>query len=185
MQTRARLSTWMSCLLAAIVVISLFSWLAYRSAEQKRLNGLLVEKAYEGDLNAVSRALKQGADPNAMDEQWVPPDAFSRLKSYFSSATKGPTTALMRASIAGHVEVVRVLLDRGADVNARGDAQHTALMDAMKNGRIEVVRLLISRGADVNAKNIYGTSTLGYLRWCMPQKQQEMRTILVKAGAHE
>jgi ankyrin repeat protein len=53
---------------------------------------------------------------------------------------------LIEAARHGHREVVRVLLDAGANVRAR-DAGHTALWWAKKEGHQPVVDLLIERGA--------------------------------------
>ena len=58
--------------------------------------------------------------------------------------------ALVNASRKGHLETVRLLLDRGADVHARNDH---ALRFAAQRGRLETVRLLLDRGADVHAQN--------------------------------
>jgi ankyrin repeat protein len=55
----------------------------------------------------------------------------------------------MTAARAGSAEVVRMLLDRGADVNAREKYKgQTALMWAAAERHPDVVRLLIDRGAD-------------------------------------
>ena len=40
-------------------------------------------------------------------------------------------TALMMASMAGHAEVVKLLLSKGADVNAKIDGGGTALLAAV------------------------------------------------------
>src|SRR5712692_4092092 len=58
---------------------------------------------------------------------------------------------LFRAAVEGNVNLVRALLDAGADVNAREEEGETPLMYASVEGRTEVVLLLISRSADVNA----------------------------------
>jgi ankyrin repeat protein len=49
-------------------------------------------------------------------------------------------------------EVVRILLQEGADVNAQDGPCTTALQEASGNGRTEVVRPLLQEGADVNAR---------------------------------
>ena len=53
----------------------------------------------------------------------------------------------MMASQNGHLDVVRVLLDKGAEVNAKRIDGTTALMVASQNGHREVVRELLEKGA--------------------------------------
>lgn len=61
-------------------------------------------------------------------------------------------TPLDLAAGEGHVEVVKVLLDHHADVNARRtDSGVTALYAAAGTGHSEVVKLLLDHHADVNA----------------------------------
>lgn len=62
-------------------------------------------------------------------------------------------TALYYASRRGSVEIVRMLLKRGADVNLVPTFRYfggTALYWASREGREEIVRLLLEAGADVN-----------------------------------
>lgn len=59
-------------------------------------------------------------------------------------------TALHHAAIGGHADVVQVLLDSGADINARGSGGETPLLLAAAKGNLEVVELLVKNGADVN-----------------------------------
>ena len=58
-------------------------------------------------------------------------------------------TALMEAARAGHYDIVKMLLDEHADIDARNLKGNTALMAAAGEGRADVVRLLIDRGAAV------------------------------------
>ena len=57
---------------------------------------------------------------------------------------------LVWASSNGHLEIVRLLLEHGADVHARDDE---VLIWASRNGHLEVVRLLLNKGADIHAWN--------------------------------
>jgi ankyrin repeat protein len=60
----------------------------------------------------------------------------------------GGLTPLMLAAGAGHLEVARWLVDRGAAVDEQDRTGGTALCMASKEGRTPVVRLLLERGAD-------------------------------------
>jgi len=59
-------------------------------------------------------------------------------------------TALMVASGGGNMEVVRYLIERGADINAKSCEGSTAIMPAVHRNRADIVGLLISKGAKVN-----------------------------------
>jgi ankyrin repeat protein len=90
--------------------------------------------AVNGSAAVVDALLKAGADANA-------------------EVTDGETV-LMLAARTGNPDAVRVLLDRGANVNAR-ETWHgeTALMWAAAEDHASVVSLLASRGADLNVKS--------------------------------
>jgi ankyrin repeat protein len=59
-------------------------------------------------------------------------------------------TPLLYASAAGHYNIVQVLLNSNADINATDLDGRTALINAMDNGRDNIFSLLIEKGADVN-----------------------------------
>ncbi|KAF4998341.1 hypothetical protein FGRMN_3221 [Fusarium graminum] len=61
--------------------------------------------------------------------------------------------ALNSALFGGHIEVVKLLLDSGADVNSDrdGSSLSTSLQIASFYGQLEVVQLLLNNGADPNA----------------------------------
>jgi Ankyrin repeats (3 copies)/Ankyrin repeats (many copies) len=61
-------------------------------------------------------------------------------------------TALFWASEYGHEKVVQILLERGADINARGRGYSNALYTASEGGHEKVVQMLLERGADVNTQ---------------------------------
>ncbi len=58
----------------------------------------------------------------------------------------------------GEVDTVRILLNRGADVNTKDNYGFTPLIFAAKYGHTTTVKLLLTRGADVNVKS----KLLGY-----------------------
>jgi len=67
-------------------------------------------------------------------------------------------TLLMHAAAFGTVEILKLLLDAGADVNARNDFDATALLWGARDA--EKSRLLIEHGANVNARSKQGRTPL-------------------------
>jgi hypothetical protein len=51
----------------------------------------------------------------------------------------------MIASQNGHIEIVKLLLDKGADINLQNSNDETALILAHKNGHTEIVTLLLNK----------------------------------------
>ena len=59
----------------------------------------------------------------------------------------------MNAAMLGRVEVVKALIDAGADIQKKGQFGYTALHAAAQNGHLDVVQTLVKYGASVNCKN--------------------------------
>jgi ankyrin repeat protein len=68
--------------------------------------------------------------------------------------------ALRSAVREGDLLVVQVLLDAGAEVNAKDEVGTTILMHAVLDADVAVVKLLLSKGADANAQNRKGATAL-------------------------
>ncbi len=98
-----------------------------------------------GDL-PLARAVDMG--DRKMVETML--DAGARINAAASA------TALQRAAFNGHVDLVKLLLSRGASVHKRSKFRGTAVMTAVYNAKvaeavqIEILSLLIARGARVN-----------------------------------
>ncbi|OCK88179.1 ankyrin [Cenococcum geophilum 1.58] len=56
------------------------------------------------------------------------------------------------ASRRGHLKVVKVLLDQGADINQKTKSGRTALHEAVGTGQVDITRYLLENGADITAQ---------------------------------
>ncbi len=92
---------------------------------------------------------------------------------------KAGMTPLMRAAMAGHKDVLQLLLDQGAKVNVPGGRQ-TPLMFAVMGGNLSVARILLERGATVNATEAHGITAL--MR-AVESGDSAMAQLLVSFGA--
>jgi ankyrin repeat protein len=72
-------------------------------------------------------------------------------------------TPLIHAAESGAAEIVEVLLERGAALEAR-DSRHsrTALIAAAAAGQADAVRILLERGADNGRKDVNSKTALDY-----------------------
>lgn len=105
----------------------------------------LMAAAQVGDLERVKRLLAEGADVNASDEAgWN-----ALIKACYNPEQK-----------RGHADVVRVLIDAGADIEAPIGYGVRPLMLAAGYGETAVVEVLLRAGADVLAKNEGGYTAL-------------------------
>jgi ankyrin repeat protein len=108
------------------------------------------------DEKAILRAAKKG-------NLAVVYELVSKDKALLCVRDSDGSTPLHCAAWKGHVEVVRALLDAGADMNDHNQNDHwgtTALHAAAHGNQKEVVALLIDRGANLNARNPSGRTPL-------------------------
>ena len=96
------------------------------------------------------------------------------------------------AALMGHTEVVALLLENGADVNAKSRDGGTALHAAAFLGRAETAKLLLEKGADTTLRNNMGGTAIegAKLNWLITKGiigmlQIEADEAEVKAGRAE
>jgi ankyrin repeat protein len=105
---------------------------------------LLHSAAYMEKFEVVQKLIEYDADIDARDERGWTPLYWASDDRYFKDGS-----------------VVRLLLERGADVHARADKDgSTPLHEASRYGALEVVRLLLEHGADVEAVAFDGKTVL-------------------------
>jgi len=143
-----------------------------------------VDDAYEELQERFFIAVEDG-DVDTVDtiitEEKVDPNMKERERA---------TYAIIEASRQGHLPIVRLLLEKGADINAQGLQKETALMAAVQKGHSDVVRFLVEKGADKTLQNARGKTAL-YLADSvylpnnangLPKRIQELKNILQAGG---
>jgi ankyrin repeat protein len=86
------------------------------------------------------------------------------------------------AAAARHTAVVKLLLDHGADPNARQRSAFTPLHSAAHNGQIDMAELLLDRGADIHARSDEGLTPL---RLALDRGRTAVAELLRARGAAE
>ncbi len=56
------------------------------------------------------------------------------------------------ASGRGNVDIVNLLLDRGADIHKVVAGDENPIIKACESGQLDIVKLLVARGADINSR---------------------------------
>ena len=145
----------------------------------------------DSTLAALELLLAAGADPNA-------PDAQGDSALFGAIQASGATRALVNAGadpnsldrngnpvlytafLYGTIEVVRILLDSGADMNVSNASREPILLGAYSGGA-EKLRLALEAGADVDARGIGGRTALS---WATRDEFREEYTQLIDGGAN-
>ena len=150
--------------------------------------GALTEAVRIGYTTKVALVLERGVDPKTKNE------------ALFIMGESGPVVLQMptparpvqaqqnqeRPDI-DCAKTVGLLLDHGANIEARNEEDDTPLMWAAEHGQTDVVRALLERGADVEARNKYGSTAL-VLAACecavidMPETLESMKVLLGKGA---
>jgi len=130
----------------------------------------LLEASKNGNLKKVELLLKENnVDINEKD----------------SIGDSIGNTALMEACEYGHLEIVKLLIEKGADVNLDNNFGITALMYASKKGYLKIIELLLKNDADINYQDNYGkNSAYTALIYACKEGQLETVKLLLKKGAN-
>lgn len=113
-------------------------------ARQSRLDERLFESIRQGNLSLADSCLRAGARLEARGMEGATP--------------------LIAAANAGRTDIARLLLERGADVQARREGYYgsTALMEVAVDNDTAMARLLLEYGADVNRRDTFGDPAINW-----------------------
>ena len=137
----------------------------------------LLEAAALGDIHRLQTCLDQGDEAGMFSSDGFTalhysaffgrPDVARRLLAAGADvhvqATNGSGLhALNSAAAGGHLEIVDLLLDHGADVDSPQTGDITPLMSAGAGGHRKIAELLLDRGADALKKSADGKNAADY-----------------------
>jgi ankyrin repeat protein len=131
-------------LIVSLALVTACAQGAYRppagiSQEQYILNKQLISAITQVTSATVLQLIEKGADLNA------------RILG---------TTALQQSITSGHIDIARLLIAKGANVNGRNVENVSALMLAAGKGYVEIAKLLLENGAEINAQDEKGYTAL-------------------------
>ncbi|KAF1347547.1 ankyrin repeat-containing domain protein, partial [Delphinella strobiligena] len=144
-----------------------------------------------GHRDVVRRLLRCGADPASMDDDGKTAQDYARgvlaMEWMFlygvdidSRDPRTLNTALLHTAMTGDVASAELLIQEGADLEAKNRSSHTPLLEACISGHEDVARLLLSKGANINAAAPSGlTPILGSI---VLHHEQVLRLLLNNDG---
>ena len=135
----------------AIIMLCMVIPLASLSLDEQ-----FIEACKEGNLSRAEELLEQGAHIEARDGS-------------------DHQTGLVFSANAGHLSIVRMLIKRGAEINATDDKGWTALSEASYMGKIEIVAFLLDKKASTLPSTGWITSSKhgNALFWCIESSHNE------------
>ncbi len=148
------------------------------SAADPKYGTSLLATVASGKVDAVKSLLANGANIDEADHEGTSPlmlasEGTGRLTNdapmveellaagaHVDAVDARGRSSLHRASAAGKVEAIRILLDHKANPNLRARDFSTPLLEAVTHARLDAAELLIERGADVNLGDSTNTTPL-------------------------
>ena len=156
----------------------------------------LMRAVEQGDTQEVRVLLSTGANANARDTSGdtpltraatlgllAPAQVLLSFSADPEARSAAGSTPLALAAANGHADLVDLLNNYRAQIDARGNSRgQTALSLAASNGHVKAVEYLLARGADPNLRDRYDLTPLVY---ALAHGWSEVVPLLRRGGATE
>lgn len=157
----------MKKIILSVLSILSFSLISYGQDAQQAL----MEAVQSKNIDAVKKIVEQlNANVN---KPWDNKAAGKPYALHLACKTMGPS-----------IEIVKYLIEKGADVNVEDNFGATPLMNLVQShdttNRIAIFNILVDKGADINAISRGGGSVLGYA--CENNQLEIVKILLVKGA---
>ncbi len=135
-----------------------------------------------GNFSIVKQLVEGGADIDAIDSdgrnavRYAGDKGYQHIVDYLNSKA---TPDLISAAYHGETEVVKILIENGADINERNSRGMTALMGAAINGHTESIIYLLENGSKIDMSGTLGTALMIAIR----QGKTDTANLLIARGA--
>jgi outer membrane protein assembly factor BamB len=150
----------------------------------------IYDYAAVGDIEQLKSLISEGADVSAKSRNGMIPLHWAALNGHKdivelliqkgADVNAGPQTPLLFACQRGKKDVIELLISKGADINVKNNSGQMPIHFLARDGYTDIVELLIAKGADVNVKDRWIWTPLHYACW---RNHKETVELLLAKGA--
>src|ERR1051326_6648461 len=128
-------------------------WLLYSTSAREELDRNLYYACQTGNVNEIKILLQQGANPNTTIEAYSSHrNFFARLQQFDYDQAKENVPLACGARSQHAYEVIKLLLEHGANLKQFPGEDSTVLFECAQAGNADAVKLVLKQEADVNGK---------------------------------
>ena len=179
-----RYQTLATVIIMVVILAILWSQLGGKISTLNR--SPLADAVFNSNLPDVQKLLNSGASPNETLPVALQLQSGGKMMSEYRRSLFGfvikdaGSPVLVSAALSGNKDIVSLLLDKGAAINAPDQYGQTALIAAAWKGSPDCVSVLLGKKADVTIKD---SSNKTALDWANSEGHADVAALLTAAGA--